>query len=236
MSGRSTQINNNTSNLLNASRQLDSVIKAKNVDKIDFRNGAVNLNYRHQFNKKGYGITADANYLSYRNKTNQVYNNYSYFPDRSLKSQDILSGSLPSNIDIYTLKTDYFNTVHEITSYAQSLELSHTYKNKYTTTVSYSSTKDDMNETIEIVNGIYYSRPTNIGRKTVKSISFNGVFNPAGWLNINLYTELTKIKTVSDFYTGKLNTSSTYFYISSNANITLGSGWDAELSGNYSTR
>lgn len=383
MSRSSTQVNNNTSNLSNASRQLDSVIKARNVDKINFNNGTVNLNYRHQFDKKGHGITADADYLTYRNKTDQVYNNFSYFPDGSLKSQDILSGHLPSDIDIYSLKADYslplagtwkmdaglktsytktdntadyFNTVAQVTtpdynksnhfiykenihaaylnfskemkrlsvqaglrlentqsdgnqlgnlmkpdsafkrsytglfptlylmykldtmannqiglnygrridrpyyqdlnpflspldkftyyvgnpflkpSYTQNVELSHTYKNKYTTTVSYSSAKDDVNETIEIVDGIYYSRPANIGRKIVKSISFNGVFDLAAWLKINFYSEVTNIKTTSDFYTGMLNTSGTYFYVSPSARIGLGKGWDGEISGNYRSK
>lgn len=383
MTRASTQINNNTSNLSNAAMQLDSVIKARNVDQINYKNGAVNLNYRHQFDKKGHGITADADYLNYRNMTDQVYNNYSYFPDGSLKSQDILSGRLPSNIDIYTLKTDYslplknawkmdaglktsytktnntadyFNTVNAVTkpdydksnhfiykeninaaylnfsremkrlsiqaglrventvsdgnqlgnlmkadstfkrnytglfptlylmykldtmannqiginygrrvdrpyfqdlnpflspldkftyyvgnpflkpSYTNSLELSHTYKSKYTTTLSYSNSKDDVGETIEIVDGIYYSRPANIGSKITKSVSFNGSFDPAGWLNINLYAELTNIKTSSDFYTGRLNSSGTFVYIGPSARLTFGKGWDGELSGNYRSK
>lgn len=383
MSRVSTQVNNNTSNLSGPSRQLDSVIRARNEDKINFRNGGVNLNYRHQFDKKGQGITADADFLNYRNRTNQIYNNYSYFPDGNLKSEDILSGRLPSDINIYSLKTDYtlplqhnwkmeaglkssftktdntadyFTTVNQVTkpdydksnhfiyqeninaaylnfnrefsklsvqaglrventisdgnqlgnllkadstfkrnytglfptlylqykldtlsnnqigfnygrridrpyyqdlnpflspldkftyyvgnpflkpAYINSIELSHTYKNKYTITLSYSNSKDDVGETIEIVNGIYYSRPLNIGKKVVKSISFNGAFNPASWLTVNLYTELTNINTKSDFYTDTLNTSGTYIYIGPNAGLKLGKGWDAELSGNYRSK
>lgn len=121
-------------------------------------------------------------------------------------------------------------------SYTNSLELSHTYKSKYTTTLSYSNSKDDVGETIEIVNGIYYSRPANIGRKIVKSISFNGNFDATGWLNINLYTEVTNIKTNSDFYTGRLNSSGTYVYVGPNARLTMGGGWEGELSGNYRSR
>ena len=121
-------------------------------------------------------------------------------------------------------------------SYTNSVELSHVYKSKYTTTLSYSNAKDDVGETIEIVDGIYYSRPANIGRKIVKSISFNGSFDPIGWLNVSLYTEVTNIKTTSDFYTGTLNSSGTYVYIGHTARLTLGKGWDGELSGNYRSR
>lgn len=379
----STQVNNNTSNLFNANRQLDSVIKARNEDKIDYKNGGVNFNYRHQFDKNGHGITADADYLTYKSRTDQVYNNYSYFPNGNLKSQDILSGRLPSNIDIYSIKTDYSlpfksgwkmdaglkssftktdntadyaNTVNSITSpdydksnhflykeninagylnfskemkrlsvqaglrientvsdghqlgnlmkpdsafkrnytglfptlylmykldtlannqiginygrridrpyyqdlnpflspldkftyyvgnpflkpsYANSIELSHTYKSKYTTTLSYSNSKDDVGETIEIVDGIYYSRPLNIGKKVVKSLSFNGAFTLAKWFDLNLYTELTSIKTTSDFYTGRLSSSGTYIYVGPTASFKLGKGWDAEINGNYRSK
>ncbi|WP_084498312.1 outer membrane beta-barrel protein [Pedobacter sp. V48] len=383
MSRASTQINNNSSHLLNSLQQLDSVIKAKNIDVIDFSNGGVNLNYRHQFDKKGHGITADADYLAYRNKTDQTYYNSSFFADGSLKSEDILTGYLPGNIDIYSVKTDYSlplksdwklasglkisyaktdntadyaYTIKEVTkadfdksnhfiykehisagylnlnremkkfsiqlglrlentisdghqlgnamkpdsafkrnytglfptvyvlykldtaannqlglnygrridrpyyqdlnpfispldkftfyvgnpflrpSYTQSIELSHTYKNKYTTTISYSKSRDEVNETIEILNGSYYSRPGNIGKKRVKSISFNGTLDVAKWLSIDVYEELTNITTISDFYTGKLNTSGTFYFTSANAKFAMGSGWDAELSGNYRNR
>ena len=383
ISRKSTEVNTGRSNLLNSAQVLDSTIAADNINKLNFRNGGFNLNYRHQFDKNGHGITADADYLTYRNKTNQVFYNSSYFADQSLKSQDRLDGALPSNIDIYSIKTDYSlplkndwkftaglkssytktdnvadyrTTVNGLTeqdydksnhflykeninagyinfnremkqlsvqaglraentmsdghqlgnllkadssfkrnytglfptvyllykfdtlathqlginygrridrpyyedlnpflspldkftyyqgnpflkpSYTQSLELSHTYKSKYMTTLSYSNTKDDVNETIEILNGIYYSRPGNLGRKIVKSLSFNGTFDPAQWLSINLYSELTNITTKTDFYTGKLHTSGTFCYASANVKLGFGKGWDGELSGNYRTK
>lgn len=383
MSRKSSQLNNNTSNLLNNTRQLDSVLIAQNKDDINYKNGGVNLNYRHQFDKSGHELTFDADYLAYRNKTIQVYHNSSYLPDKTLKSQDVLDGYLPSNIDIYSVKADYalplkkdwklsaglkssytktdntadyiytannisrpdydrsnhflykeninagylninkegkkfslqaglrientgsdghqlgnlmkadstftrnytsifptvylsykldtlsnnqiglnygrridrpyyqdlnpfINSLDKFTyyvgnpflkpSYTQSIEISHTYKNKITTTLSYSNTKDEVNETIEILNGIYYSRPGNLGRKIVKSISVDAGFDPAAWLNLHLYTEFTHIATKSDFYTGKLNTSGNLWFVSPIAQIKFNKSWNAELSGNYITK
>jgi len=383
MGRKSTQENNNTSKLLNPSSVLDSTITARNIDKIKFYNGGINLNYRHQFDTTGQGITADADYLAFNNQTDQRYYNSSYFADGGLKSQDILSGDLPSRINIYALKTDYtlpiakswkmdaglkmsftktdntadyaytiatvtkpdydksnhfifkehisaaylnfskemkqlsiqiglraedtrsngnqlgnllkpdstfkrsyaglfptFYLQYKIDSasnhqlgfnygrridrpyyqdlnpfispldkftfyvgnpflkpaYVQSLELSYTFKNKYTLTSSYSNSKDDVNETIEITNGMYYSRPANLGRQIVKSLSFNGTFDPLTWLSVNLFSELTNIAVRSNFYTGALNTSGTFSFSNANARITLGKGWDAELSGNYRNR
>ncbi len=107
MDRKSMQVNNNTSNLFNPSRVLDSVIKARNEDEIVNRNGAVNLNYRHQLDKNGHGITWDADYLTYQNQTGQRYFNSSFFSDGLLKSEDILNGNLPARINIYAIKTDY---------------------------------------------------------------------------------------------------------------------------------
>lgn len=103
----SKQVNNNTSNLSNAAMQLDSVIRAENIDQIKYQNAGVNLNYRHKFNQTGRELTFDADYLLYHNQTDQTYYNFSYLPSMALKYQDILTGDLPSNIDIYTAKIDY---------------------------------------------------------------------------------------------------------------------------------
>jgi outer membrane receptor protein involved in Fe transport len=103
----SKQVNNNTSNLSNASMQLDSVIRAENIDQIKYQNAGINLNYRHKFKQAGRELTFDADYLLYRNQTDQTYYNFSYLPGGALKYQDILTGNLPSDIDIYTAKMDY---------------------------------------------------------------------------------------------------------------------------------
>jgi len=114
MSRVSTQVNNNTSNLLNAVKQPDSIIKAGNIDIITFRNAAINFNYRHKFGKDDGDITFDLDYLSYRNQTGQQYYNYSYFPNMQLKSKDLLTGNLPSDIDIFTAKTDYARPINNL--------------------------------------------------------------------------------------------------------------------------
>ncbi|RZM23195.1 MAG: TonB-dependent receptor, partial [Pedobacter sp.] len=383
MTRASRQLNDNTSNLLNAANQLDSVIIAKNNDVIDFKNGGINLNLRHEFDKKGQELTIDADYLNYKNQTDQVYDNFSYFANRSLKSQDQLSGTLPSNVDIYSLKTDYtlplsgawkfgsglkssfiktdntvnyFNTVNSITrpdyeksnhfiykeninagylnlsrdgkklsvqlglrventlsdghqygnavkpdsafrrtytglfptaffsykldsmannqlglnygrridrpyyqdlnpflspldkftyyvgnpflkpAYTNSIELSHTYKNFLTTSLSYSSTKDQVNETIEIVNGTYYSRPGNIGKSTLKSISIDANGDVNKWLNANIFTQLAQTHSVSEFYTGPLDTKGVFYYIGTTFQFKLPADWSAELAGSYQSK
>lgn len=378
----STQVNNNTSNLFNPAMQPDSIIVARNEDEINYKNGSVNLNMRHKFDK-GRELTFDADYIKYKNQTDQTYYNYSYFADRSLKYQDILSGDLPSNIDIYSIKTDYthpfgkeikletglkssftktdniadyknivnnqtsidydksnhfiykehinaaylnlsregkhfsvqaglrlentisnghqlgnaikpdssfkrtytslfptvyltykldtlgdnqlglnygrridrpyyqdlnpfFSPLDKFTYYVgnpflkpaftQSIELSHTYKNKFTTTFGYSRIKDDVNETIEIVDGTYYSRPANIGKKTIINVAVDGNFNLAKWLTLHLYAEFLYIKSGTDFYTGYLETTGNFFRTTPNVQLTISPTWSAEINYRYQTR
>ncbi|MFC3560374.1 outer membrane beta-barrel protein [Pedobacter jamesrossensis] len=383
MSRISEQINNNTSNLLNAIKQPDSIIKAINTDNINYKNAALNLNYRHKFSKEAGDITFDLDYLTYRNQTDQNYLNYSYFPNMQLKSQDILTGDLPSDINIYTAKTDYTRPINKLwkleaglkTSYTktnnaanylytannktvidydktnqfiykeninaaylnmnmegkrfslqaglrfentvsdghqlgnlvkpdssfkrkynsffptiylsykldtasnnqiglnygrridrpyyqdlnpffspldkftyyvgnpflrpaftQSLELSHTFKSKITTTLGYSWIRDDVNETIEIVNGTYYSRPANIGKGTVKNISVNADLDITKWLTTHIYMEFANIVSKTDFYTGYLVTRGTYFRSNPNLQFKISPSWSAEANFRYQTK
>ncbi|WP_199139365.1 TonB-dependent receptor [Pedobacter sp. ASV12] len=380
MNRASNQVNNNTSNLFNPAMQPDSIIVARNVDDIHFKNGGVNLNMRHKFKKEGSELTFDADYIAYRNQTDQVYYNYSYFADRTLKSHDILSGNLPSNIDIYSLKTDYSyplgktwklasglktsytktdntadyrNTVNDVTTpdynksnhflykeninaaylnmsnegkrfsvqaglrlentvsdghqlgnamkpdssfkrsytslfptfyltykldtsghhqlgfnygkridrpyyqdlnpffspldkftyyvgnpflkpaYTQSIEISHSFKNMLTTTFSFSSIKDDVNETIEIVDGTYYSRPGNVGKKKILSLSMDGNFDLTKWLSIHAYAEFSNFRSKTDFYTGFLKTNGNLFAGNTNVQLKFTPTWSGELNYRY---
>jgi len=379
----SKQVNNNTSNLSNPMMVLDSVIRAENIDQIKYQNLGANLNYRHKFDRSGREIIVDADYLRYRNKTNQNYYNYSYFADMQPKYQDILRGWLPSDIDIYTLKADYvhplangwkmdagikaaytetdnladyssiannleridyeksnhflyreninaayLNFVHEgkklsiqaglryentisdghqlgnlvkpdssfrrtynnlfptvylsykldtasnnqlglnygrrvdrpyyqdlnpffspldkftyyvgnpflKPSFTQSVELSHIFHNKLTTSFAYSWVKDDVNETIEIVEGTYYSRPANVGKTTVANVSLNAEFDFTKWLKLNAYLEFSRIVSKTDFYTGFLITKGNFFRTTPNLQIKISETWNAELNMRYQSK
>lgn len=379
----SKQVNNNTSNLSNASMQLDSVIRAENIDQIKYQNAGVNLNYRHKFKQAGRELTFDADYLLYRNQTDQTYYNFSYLPGGSLKYQDILTGNLPSDIDIYTAKmdyshplenkwkldagvktaytktdniADYFNTANGKTSadyeksnhflyeeninavylnmsregkrfslqaglryentvsnghqlgnlikpdssfkrtynslfptlyfsykldtagnnqlglnygrridrpyyqdlnpffspldkftyyvgnpflkpsFTQSIELSHTYKNKITTTFGYSWVRDEVNETIEILNGTYYSRPANVGKTRVANVSVNADIDLTKWIKLNAYVEYARIISKTDFYTGFLVTNGSYLRANPNLQFKISPTWNAEVNMRYQSK
>lgn len=374
--------NDNESRILNAAYQLDSTIVAHNQQDNIFRNGGINLNYRHQYAKGGPELTADLDYIRYSTDNDQVFNNYTYLANGTLTSEDRLDGSLPAGINIWSGKldyshpfkkgwkgetgikssrtetdnvADYFSTINNITTpdydktnhfiykemiqaayvnasheakrwsvqvglraehtvsdgrqlgnlvkpdssfrrtytslfptayinykldsnghhvltldygkrisrpyyqdlnpfispldkftyyvgnpflqpaFTHNIQLSYGYKNIFTLSAEYSRTTNNTNETIEIINGTYYSRPGNIGKVVNKSVSLNVNTPLAKWLTFILYTEVTNIHSTGNFYTGLLDTKGTFWFVQPNFQFKFGKTWNAQVDGLYQT-
>lgn len=121
-------------------------------------------------------------------------------------------------------------------TFAHVLELSYTYNNMLTAGFSFSRTKDEINETIEIdQNNTYFSRPGNIGRAGFASFSLSGNIPVTKWFSTNVYTEFTHTNYKSKLYTEELNSSGNLWFISVNNRFNLNKGWSFELSGIYRT-
>ena len=103
----SSQVGDNISYLKSNTGVVDSIVAADRSEKSRWKNGAININFRHQYDTTGREITADVDYLTYNSHRDQVFSNTSYTPIWSVKNSDILSGELPSVINIYTGKIDY---------------------------------------------------------------------------------------------------------------------------------
>jgi hypothetical protein len=78
-----------------------------------WKNGNVNLNFRHQFDSTGRELTADLDYSTYRSNNQQVFMNASFFPDWTKKGETNLLSNLPLNINIYSAKADYSQPVNQ---------------------------------------------------------------------------------------------------------------------------
>lgn len=368
------------SSLTNAFGVLDSTIIADNREKNKFKNGGINLNFRHEFDSIGRKITVDADYLKYENEIDQNFKNYIYQPDNTLSEQDELTGHLPSNIAIYTFKTDYthpfknngkleagykisysktdniadyanivegvpvpdydssnhfkydetINAVYlnysqnfkrfsfqsgwrlETTiskgnqlgnivkpaskfkrdytnlfptlflsykldsigdnqmvlsygkrinrpyfqdlnpflspldkftyysgnpylspSFSHNVELTYNYKALFSTTFAYIKSKDEINETIEINEGIYYSRPGNIGRSEIFSINANLDLPITEWFSTNIYSEAVHTRYKSQLYTENLDTKGIFYFFSVFNRFKFNQRWSAELGGRY---
>jgi len=101
------QKNNNTSFLKNNINVIDSIVTASSTEKSTWRNGALNLNFRHQIDSTGRELTADADYVTYNSNRQQDFLNTSYTSNWNKKFADNLIGELPSVINIASAKIDY---------------------------------------------------------------------------------------------------------------------------------
>jgi hypothetical protein len=98
----------NQTNLNNANNRIDSIVIADNSNKRRSTNFATNLNLRHVFDSAGKEFTVDIDYLNYYETASQLLSNSYYYPDfTKRKDPSQLIGHLPSNINIYSAKTDF---------------------------------------------------------------------------------------------------------------------------------
>ncbi|GGA86045.1 hypothetical protein GCM10011511_06380 [Puia dinghuensis] len=101
--------NRSTSNirLLDPHYNLDSVVFSPSTNTTTWNNGSVNLNFRHTYDSTGRELTADLDYVRYSALSDQYFDNLTYASDMAKLNETILTGHLPSTINIYTFKTDY---------------------------------------------------------------------------------------------------------------------------------
>lgn len=97
----------NTTFFYNGLNTLDSIAIARNYEKSPWKNGSVNLNYRHTFDSTGRELTMDADYVRFNSgKTMDLLNSY-YADTWQQTGSDNLVGDLPTDVSIYTFKMDY---------------------------------------------------------------------------------------------------------------------------------
>jgi iron complex outermembrane recepter protein len=120
-------------------------------------------------------------------------------------------------------------------TFSNNFELSHTYKNKITTSIEYSYTQDVITETIEQGSNIFYSRPGNLGENQSLSLNFSGSVQPAKWWTLQFYTSLNYNKATSLLYGQPLNNAGTYWVFAPNNLFQINKDWSAEFSISYQT-
>jgi hypothetical protein len=120
-------------------------------------------------------------------------------------------------------------------TFTHNVSLAYSFKNFFTITATYNNLRDQIQETIEINNGIYYSRPGNIGTSVHYNLSLESSIPVTKWLTTTIYTETQYAEYKSQLYTQTLNSSGTYWYINGSNSFSLKKGWSAELSGEYIT-
>lgn len=121
-------------------------------------------------------------------------------------------------------------------SYANSIELSHTYRQFLTTTVNYTHTRDLFADMFEQKGYATLVKKGNFGTTDVISTSVNAQLPFKKWWSSNVYAEYN-FSSYSGLLNGenfKLHGGNLTFNV--NNQFRLGKGWSAELSGFYRTK
>jgi hypothetical protein len=101
----------NTSYLKDANNVVDSIVYAQSNQKENWKNGSLNLNFRHQFDSTGREITSDVDYITYKSASAQNFFNSTYHPDWTPSHTETLRGDLPVKVNIYSAKVDYTQSI-----------------------------------------------------------------------------------------------------------------------------
>ncbi len=67
-------------------------------------------------------------------------------------------------------------------------------------------------------------------------MSFDATLDPAAWLNIQFHSHAAQIHSVSNFYTGLLNTKGTYYFVRPVLSFKPGKDWTLQLDGFYQSK
>jgi hypothetical protein len=120
-------------------------------------------------------------------------------------------------------------------SFSNKIELGYTFKKRSTATVAYSKATNQTSETIEINNGIYYSRPGNIGSTEILSFSVDGNYDLKKWLSFQFFTSIDYLKARGPFYGGYLDIDGVNAYLQALSIVKLPRNWSIQVDGNYQT-
>lgn len=144
--------------------------------------------------------------------------------------QDLNPFSAP--LDKFTF---YEGNPYLLPTFAHALSFGYSYNQWLNTTFSYTLNTNQIQETIEIKKGIYYSRPGNVGFSEIANLSVEASIPVKKWLTTVLYSETQYGHYKSDLYGQNLNSRGIYWYINFNNTFTLKKGYTLEWTGEYIT-
>lgn len=120
--------------------------------------------------------------------------------------------------------------------YTWNLELSHVYKERLMTTLSYSRTSDYFAQLFLVKDdGTFLYSYGNVGNRQNFGLSVSVQLQPASWWSLNLQTDMIH-KRFKGFVYKELTPAITQLNTNINNQFKLKKGWAAELTGYYITR
>lgn len=171
-SSPSSSANTNTINIFGSSKELQNVTKASVDNSTDWKSFSTNLNFRTLL-PKGKELTADIDFLTYGNGTNQfMVNAYKDAAGNAFRKADTLLGNLPQNIDVYSGRVDYLHPLKKEARFEAGLKSSivRTDNNAAYDSIQYGNTVHDVHRSNhfiyeENINAAYVNLSTPVSKK-----------------------------------------------------------------------
>lgn len=121
-------------------------------------------------------------------------------------------------------------------SFSRKIEMSYIFKGSTTATIGYSYSKDQVNETIEIEDEIYFSRPGNIGSTKLINLSVDGNYDISDKIRFQFFGSLDVVNIKSEFYHGPLEHKGINGYFQGLFSYEFGNDWNFQVDGNYRSK
>jgi iron complex outermembrane recepter protein len=121
-------------------------------------------------------------------------------------------------------------------TYASNFDLSYTHNNQITGTLSYSNSRNVISETIQQGDGVFYSRPGNIGKQWGFGATVSGNFQLHKVLSFQFYTEWMYNVYTASLYNNVLQNKGAYWYGEPTFQLLISDAWSAEFSVVYQTK
>jgi len=120
--------------------------------------------------------------------------------------------------------------------FSNNIELSHTYKNMFTTTLNYSVIHDMMNETLVHKDSLIIRSMGNIGTRYNFGIAESATIPFTKWYTAIFFANLYENKYRGEVNSYPLNVQQLTLELNINNQFSFNKGWSAELSGTYATK
>ncbi|HEX8504842.1 MAG TPA: TonB-dependent receptor [Hymenobacter sp.] len=170
---------------------------------------------------------------------------------RTLTDNHEVSVSLSRRIDRPTYnQLNPFRTYIDATTYGSgnptllpqtsyNLELSHTFKQKFTTELAWSITDNPIINAVQPAPGpgnFVVARDVNLSRQDTYTLTLSAQLEPYKWWTTNNNAVVYYARFIGNLAGTALDKGAPAFNITSNSTFTLGHGWGADLTGTYQSR
>jgi len=122
--------------------------------------------------------------------------------------------------------------------FSHNIELSHTYKGNFTTTLNYTKATDLINDVLdqnEEKNETFITK-NNIASQQQLGITVTGMITVSKWMQVNIYASFSNNRFKGFINNAAVDMQSNLFAGNVNARMNLGKGWNADVNGFYRSK